>query len=40
MAVAGGVEQGVDTVNMPDVLAVSLYELGVMYEGVLPGLLG
>ena len=40
MAVGGTVDQGSDTVNVQGLFTVSLDELGVTYEGVLPGLLG
>lgn len=40
MAVGGTVDQGFDTVNVQGPFTVSLDELGVTYEGALPGLLG
>jgi phosphoribosylformylglycinamidine synthase len=40
MAVGGTVDQGSDTVNVQGLFTVSLDELGVTYEDVLPGLLG
>ena len=40
MAVGGTVDQGSDTVDVQGLCMVSLDELGVTYEGVLPGLLG
>ena len=40
MAVGGTVDQGSDTVNVQGLFTVSLDDLGVTYEGVLPGLLG
>lgn len=40
MAVGDAVDKGFDTVSVQGLFTVSLDELGVTYEGVLPGLLG